>query len=185
MSEKLTNLTALVSLAEETSSDKRRELLRNVTDLFFEGHENHTESEIDLFGDIMGTISCEMEAEIRKDISERMAHLEKAPKKLINDLARDELDVAAPVLEHSPIVDDDVLVEIAETESQVCDHLDSHLDRLPDEDARSRAIVTQMRDEEMEHGDNAREAGAAELPEPVRELMKLTARVMTSTAYRV
>ncbi len=74
---------------------------------------------------------------------------------------------------------------IAETERQVCDHLDSHLDRLPDEDARSRAIVAQMRDEEQEHGDNAREAGAAELPEPVRQLMKLTARVMTSTAYRV
>lgn len=74
---------------------------------------------------------------------------------------------------------------IAETEKQVCDHLESHLDRLPDEDARSRAIVTQMRDEEQEHGDNAREAGAANLPEPVRRLMKLTARVMTSTAYRV
>ena len=74
---------------------------------------------------------------------------------------------------------------IAETEQQVCDHLDSHLDRLPDEDARSRAIVTQMRDEEKEHGDNAREAGAADLPEPVRKLMKLTARVMTSAAYRV
>ncbi|MDJ0905831.1 MAG: 2-polyprenyl-3-methyl-6-methoxy-1,4-benzoquinone monooxygenase [Woeseiaceae bacterium] len=74
---------------------------------------------------------------------------------------------------------------IAETEKQVCDHLDSHLERLPDEDARSRAIVTRMRDEEQEHGDNARQAGAAELPEPVRQLMKLTARVMTSTAYRV
>jgi ubiquinone biosynthesis monooxygenase Coq7 len=74
---------------------------------------------------------------------------------------------------------------IAETEKQVCDHLDSHLDRLPDEDARSRAIVTQMRDEEQEHGENARQAGAAELPEPVRRLMKLTARVMTSAAYRV
>jgi ubiquinone biosynthesis monooxygenase Coq7 len=74
---------------------------------------------------------------------------------------------------------------IAETERQVCDHLDSHLDRLPDRDARSRAIVTQMRDEEAEHGDNAREAGAADLPEPVRRLMKLTARVMTSTAYRL
>ena len=74
---------------------------------------------------------------------------------------------------------------IAETEQQVCDHLDSHLDRLPDEDARSRAIVTQMRDEEEEHGENARDAGAEDLPEPVRQLMKLTARVMTSTAYRV
>ena len=74
---------------------------------------------------------------------------------------------------------------IAETEKQVCAHLDSHLDHLPDADARSRAIVTQMRDEEQEHGENAKEAGAAELPEPVRELMKLTARVMTGTAYRV
>ena len=74
---------------------------------------------------------------------------------------------------------------IAETEKQVCDHLDSHLDRLPDEDAKSRAIVKQMRDEEEEHGDNARAAGAAELPEPVRRLMQLTARVMTSTAYRL
>jgi ubiquinone biosynthesis monooxygenase Coq7 len=74
---------------------------------------------------------------------------------------------------------------IAETEKQVCAHLDSHLDRLPDDDARSRAIVAQMRDEEQEHGENAKNAGAAELPEAVRELMKLTARVMTSTAYRV
>jgi ubiquinone biosynthesis monooxygenase Coq7 len=74
---------------------------------------------------------------------------------------------------------------IAETEKQVCDHLDSHLDRLPEEDSCSRAIVEQMRDEEEEHGDNAREAGAAELPYPIRQLMKLTAKVMTSVAYRV
>ena len=74
---------------------------------------------------------------------------------------------------------------IAETEKQVCAHLDSHLDRLPDEDAKSRAIVKQMRDEEEEHGENARQAGAAELPEPIRQLMRLTAKVMTTTAYRL
>ena len=74
---------------------------------------------------------------------------------------------------------------IAATEKQVCAHLDSHLDRLPDEDARSRAIVTQMRNEEEEHGDNARAAGAAELPEPIQRLMQLTAKVMTTTAYRL
>jgi len=74
---------------------------------------------------------------------------------------------------------------IAETEDQVCAHLDSHLDRLPQEDARSRVIVSTMRDEEAEHGENALEAGAAELPRPVKRLMKLTARVMTTTAYRV
>jgi len=74
---------------------------------------------------------------------------------------------------------------IAETEKQVCAHLDSHLDNLPDNDDKSRAIVRQMRDEEEEHGENAIEAGAAELPEPLRRLMKLTAKVMTNTAYRL
>jgi ubiquinone biosynthesis monooxygenase Coq7 len=74
---------------------------------------------------------------------------------------------------------------IAETEKQVCAHLDSHLDHLPDEDAKSRAIVKQMRDEEEEHGANAKDAGAAQLPRPILRLMQLTARVMTSTAYRL
>lgn len=74
---------------------------------------------------------------------------------------------------------------IAETERQVCAHLDSHLDSLPPEDVKSRAIVEQMRDEEEEHGDNAIEAGAAELPAPVRRLMQMTAKVMTKTAYWV
>jgi len=74
---------------------------------------------------------------------------------------------------------------IAETEKQVCAHLDSHLDRLPDQDARSRAIVEKMRDEEQQHGENAIDAGAAELPVAVQRLMQLTAKVMTETAYRV
>ncbi len=74
---------------------------------------------------------------------------------------------------------------IAETEKQVCAHLDSHLDQLPDEDAKSRTIVKKMRDEEEEHGENAINAGAVELPEPVKRLMQLTAKVMTRTAYRL
>ena len=74
---------------------------------------------------------------------------------------------------------------IAETERQVCAHLDSHLDGLPVEDARSRAIVERMRDEEAKHGENAVEAGAADLPGPIRTLMRITAKVMTKTAYWV
>jgi ubiquinone biosynthesis monooxygenase Coq7 len=74
---------------------------------------------------------------------------------------------------------------IAETEKQVCTHLDSHLERLPDEDAKSRAIIKKMRDEEEEHGETAINAGAAELPGPVQRLMQLTAKVMTRTAYWV
>jgi ubiquinone biosynthesis monooxygenase Coq7 len=72
---------------------------------------------------------------------------------------------------------------IAETEKQVCEHLESHFEQLPSQDDRSRAILERMHEEEAEHGENALEAGAAELPEPVKELMKLTAKVMTRTAY--
>jgi ubiquinone biosynthesis monooxygenase Coq7 len=74
---------------------------------------------------------------------------------------------------------------IQETEKQVCAHLDSHLDSLPAQDAKSRAIVEQMRDEEEEHGENAAQAGAAALPAPIKRLMRLTAKVMTKTAYWV
>jgi ubiquinone biosynthesis monooxygenase Coq7 len=73
---------------------------------------------------------------------------------------------------------------IEETERQVADHLTGHLERLPEDDARSRAIVARMREEEQQHGANAQAAGAAELPEPIRQLMRLTAKVMTTTAYR-
>ncbi len=72
---------------------------------------------------------------------------------------------------------------IEETERQVVQHLTGHLDRLPADDAKSRAIVHQMRDEEALHGANARVAGAAELPARIRRLMRLTAKIMTGTAY--
>ena len=74
---------------------------------------------------------------------------------------------------------------VVETERQVEEHLTEHMDRLPESDARSRAIVTAMRDDEARHGASAREAGAAKLPAPVRALMRVTAKLMTVTAYRV
>ena len=77
------------------------------------------------------------------------------------------------------------LAFIAETEQQVCDHLDTHLDRLPEQDAKSRAIVRRMHAEEREHGENAKAAGAATLPRGVDRLMRLTAKLMTTTAYRI
>lgn len=73
---------------------------------------------------------------------------------------------------------------VAETERQVEGHLKSHLDQLPAEDVRSRAIVEAMCHDEAGHGRQAQSAGAASLPGPVRELMRRTARVMTHTAYR-
>jgi ubiquinone biosynthesis monooxygenase Coq7 len=72
---------------------------------------------------------------------------------------------------------------IAETERQVCSHLSRHLERLPDDDTKSRAIVEKMRDEEAGHCENAISAGARQLPLPFQRLMAVTARVMTRTAY--
>ena len=74
---------------------------------------------------------------------------------------------------------------LAETERQVEAHLDSHLALLPEQDTRSREIVDQMRHDEIRHAETAVRLGAAELPAPFRVAMKLAAKVMTETAYRI
>ncbi|NTV72231.1 MAG: 2-polyprenyl-3-methyl-6-methoxy-1,4-benzoquinone monooxygenase [Azonexaceae bacterium] len=74
---------------------------------------------------------------------------------------------------------------LAETERQVEAHLDGHLLSLPADDGRSRAIVDQMRLDEIQHAETAVQYGAAELPAPLKMAMKLAARVMTGTAYRI
>lgn len=74
---------------------------------------------------------------------------------------------------------------VVETERQVEAHLASHLDRLPPQDEKSRAIVEQMRVDEIEHGARAQALGAAETPFLVRKVMRAMAKVMTTTAYYV
>lgn len=74
---------------------------------------------------------------------------------------------------------------VVETERQVEAHLAGHLETLPHEDLKSRAIVEQMRVDEIQHGASAKALGAAETPAPVRSLMRAMAKVMTTLAYRV
>lgn len=74
---------------------------------------------------------------------------------------------------------------VKETEDQVVSHLNSHLEELPDNDRRSREIVSQMITDEMRHGDAAMELGGAALPGAIRQVMQVTAKVMTATAYRI
>ncbi len=74
---------------------------------------------------------------------------------------------------------------LAETERQVVEHLESHLDRLPEEDTISRAIVAQMAEDEAKHAEMAIDNGAAELPGMVKTAMKLTARVMTQISEKI
>ena len=74
---------------------------------------------------------------------------------------------------------------LAETERQVEEHLTGHLEALPAQDERTRAVVEAMRADEVRHRQTALGLGAAELPEPVRRAMRLASRVMTTVAYRV
>jgi len=74
---------------------------------------------------------------------------------------------------------------VVETERQVEQHLAGHLERLPPQDAASRAVVAQMKIDEARHADAAEQAGAAPMPPPVRWLMRAAARVMTRTAHHV
>jgi ubiquinone biosynthesis monooxygenase Coq7 len=71
------------------------------------------------------------------------------------------------------------------TEDQVCKHLESHMDSLPEQDEKSRAIITQMHEDEARHGAEAMAKGGAEFPRPVKNLMTLVSKVMTETTYRI
>ncbi|MGD2082579.1 MAG: 2-polyprenyl-3-methyl-6-methoxy-1,4-benzoquinone monooxygenase [Chromatiales bacterium] len=74
---------------------------------------------------------------------------------------------------------------VAETEHQVEAHLDDHLQRIPAQDGRTRAILEQMRVDEAGHATKALEAGGVPLPGPIRMAMRLTSKVMTRTVYFV
>jgi ubiquinone biosynthesis monooxygenase Coq7 len=75
---------------------------------------------------------------------------------------------------------------VEETERQVQAHLEGHLEgKLPDNDRASRAVVEQMRQDEMAHGAEAHALGAEEMPLAIQNLMRVAAKVMTTVAYRI
>lgn len=74
---------------------------------------------------------------------------------------------------------------MVETERQVEAHLASHLERLPEQDARSRVLVERMRQDEAAHGAHAQSLGAGTVPAPVRRAMRAMSRVMTTVAYYI
>lgn len=74
---------------------------------------------------------------------------------------------------------------LAETERQVVEHLENHLDRLPEKDTLSRAVVTQMAIDEAEHAQMAIDNGGVELPMTIKKLMRLSAKAMTSVSERI
>jgi len=74
---------------------------------------------------------------------------------------------------------------VAATENQVCKHLQDHLNELPEQDAKSRAVVEVMLEDEAKHAHSALEAGGHRFPAPVKGLMSLVSKAMTKTSYRI
>lgn len=109
----------LLALASERSGDKRRELLRAVTDMFLEDPQAHGEQEHKLFDDVVCRLTDDVDAGERRALADRIADVDRVPRGIIRKLAHDdEIDVAEPILRLSPILQDDDLIEIAEGKSQ-------------------------------------------------------------------
>ena len=133
------NLLRLIDLAKEPSSEKRRELLREVTDLFMEAPQDHSATQTEQFGDILGTVAREMEMEVRQTLATRLASVPNAPHALIVQLANDEINVARPVLTQSVVLRDSDLIALAKLQTQ--DHLHAIAGRKTVSAAVSDALV--------------------------------------------
>ncbi len=114
-------LEDLTRLAYEPSGERRRDLLRALTDLFQSGSEDTRRNNQDLFGDVVTRVIDQVTVEIRAEISDRLSQETMAPHELMVKLANDEINVATPVLQNSDALTEEDLKEIAESKSQ--DHL--------------------------------------------------------------
>lgn len=111
----------LIDLARAPTSEKRRELLREATDLFFETADVRTSRETALFDDVLRSVAKEMQEEVLADLAERFADAADAPVQLMHDLAANAFAIAEPVLKRSPVLREDALVKLVHEQSQ--DHI--------------------------------------------------------------
>jgi uncharacterized protein (DUF2336 family) len=112
MSAHTSKLENLIEVAHEASSDKRRELLEGVTDLFMDDGPGLNDQEQVIAADILGKVVTEVEREVRARLSHRLAGLDDAPADLIRQLASDEIQVARPLLERSGVLSDQDLIDV-------------------------------------------------------------------------
>lgn len=134
----------LLELARENSSEKRRELLNDVTDLFFDAQNDRSDLESNMFGDLMAKVAYELDVEVRKDLSSRFSD-GSAPRKLAVALANDtEISVAAPILRNSTTLTQADLISVVEKQGDA--HRMWVTKRNDVTEALSEALVT--------HGDD-------------------------------
>ena len=148
----------LIALAREPSSERRRELLREVTDLFLAQPAGAVDAaQAALFDDVMQRISSDMEAEVRAELSHRLAPAHTALPRLLTSLGADDIAVAEPVLRHARGFRDEDLLALARSQGQ--DHLRAISQREVVPEAVSEAIVERGDDDTL--GVLLRNEGAA------------------------
>ncbi len=148
MPEPLSRLQSLVDLARETSDERRRQLLQEVTNLFFDASGSMTDTQRGLFGDVISRVLPDVQAEARKNLAERLAKLPDAPADVIRMLANDEIEVASPVLSESPVLADADLIAIIQSKGQ--EHLLSVSKRAQVSETVSEQLVDKGNDEVVE-----------------------------------
>ncbi len=129
----------LTDLARATDSNQRRELLREVTDLFFERRGERSQAESALFDDVLKLVAAEMQDGVLAELSEAFADAHDAPVGLLRDLANRAFPVANPVLMRSPVLDDQTLLQIVNYQSQA--HIKSVAQRKNVSEVVSDAVV--------------------------------------------
>jgi len=143
-----TKLHDLIELAKEESSDRRRELLRSVTDLFFTSEIDRGGAEAELFDDILSQLSSEMEEAVRVELAGRMADAASPPLGLVRQLARDQsILVAEPILANSGALSEQDLLTVASTRGQ--EHLRAISQRASVSQAVAEAIVERGDDQTL------------------------------------
>lgn len=142
----MSRLPELIALAEEGSSEKRRALLRELTEHFF-GGQTHTAAEAGLYGDVMARLADDMETAVRAELAVRFAEVADAPRTLIRRLANDEASVAEPVLTRSPVLTDEDLLGVVRRHGQA--HLRAVSNRTTVSEAVSDVIVARGDDETL------------------------------------
>ena len=121
MSNESKHLQGLIALASETSSDKRRELLEQVADLFMSEPQILNDAEVGLIDDILTRVAHDVEMKVRQRLAKRFADLENAPANIVHMLANDEIAVAGPILLRSRMLKDRDLIDIVRERGQ--DHM--------------------------------------------------------------
>jgi len=143
MAQALPFLADIERLTEETSSARRRELLDAVTDIFLVTSDHQTESDSAALSEIMERVAYALEIEARTQLSGKISRADKVSHRLVLRLAKDDIDVARPVLEHSPVLTETDLIDIIRTGSP--EHMYSIAGR--------ESIPHAVSDEIVEHAD--------------------------------